>query len=144
MTPELRLWAAQEVLLGVLRARPEVDTGGPAEVPVDIGFPADVQPSHIWLTGEASGSLTDELSGGGPELETFRLSLVVYVQAPEEYQTVAGEVRRLASATCAAMDEDAVRAVVDAWTLAEYRLEEGTDGTSRQLALTLGFDCRCW
>ena len=144
MIDELRVWAAEDTLLAELERQEVFDVGGADEVALGIGFPSNVEPRHVWITGNATGSLDDELSGGAPSQETFRISVVIYVQAPEEHAVVRDAAKQLAGGVEAALGSAAFRAVVPAWTLPDYRLEAGTDGTNRQVALTLVVECRCW
>ena len=135
----LRVWAAQDALLEALGDEDDLD-----DVAQGIGFPVNIEPQHVWITGEVTGSLSDELTGGNPSAETFRLTVVVYVQQADEYIAVRDTVKGLAGAVASALASNTFRAVVPAWTVPDYRLEEGTDGTYRQVSLSLAVECRCW
>ena len=139
MIEDLNLWAAQDALLAALAAQDDLD--GVAQ---GIGFPVNIEPQHVWLTGEATGSLTQELTGDGPSAETFRLTVVVYVQAADDYATVRDTAKLLAGAVERALGSPTFTVVVPSWTVPDYRLEEGTDGKHRQVSLSFGVECRCW
>ncbi len=144
MIAELNLWAAQDALLTALGAKEALDRGGAAEVALDIGFPVNVRPEHVWIAGEADGALESELTARGPSRETFRLDVFVFVAAAEEYAVLRDRLKTLATAVEGALASDGFAAVVPSWSVTQYRLEEGTDGTNRQLCLELTVECRCW
>lgn len=135
----LQLWPAQDALLAALALEDDLD-----DVAQGIGFPVNVEPAHVWIAGKAQGLLGDELSGEAPSAETFHLTAIVYVRLADEYLEVRNVVRTIAAAVMRAFDSDTFRAVVPAWTLSAYDLEESTDGTYRELALLLDVECRCW
>jgi len=136
---DLNLWAAQDALLSALGDEDDL-----LDVAQGIGHPVDIEPQHVWITGEATGALSQELSGGGPTAETFRLNVIVYAQAADDFTAVRDTIQLLAAAVERALGSEAFTAVVPAWDIPEYRLEEGTDGTNRQVALSLAVACRCW
>lgn len=140
MKGNLTLWDAQDALI---TAMAEVDDL--AEVTVDFGFPANLEPDHVWIDDAASGSRTTELSGDTePSDETFRLTVFVFTSHALEAIEVRDLLKVLTAGVFVAMSSPAFAAVVPAWTLADYTLDAGTDGTNRQLALELAFECRCW
>lgn len=140
MIDELNLWAAQDALLTALEAQPSL-----ADVATGIGFPKNIQPDHVWIAGVASGSVVTELSGDqAPSDETFRLKVLVYAQRADDYTVVRDQIKYLVRAVVGALSSDAFAAVVPAWTISAYELDEGTDGQKRQLALELTVECRCW
>lgn len=144
MIEELGLWAAQDAIVAAVKAQEAFDAGGAHEVPVDLGFPADVQPEHFWLEGGAEGSLTNELTGTTPSDETDRIKAFLYVQSPGDYVDVRDRLRALARAFEDAMRSDAVAVVVPSWSIPNYALDAGTDGTNRQLVLELTLELRSW
>jgi hypothetical protein len=135
----LKVWAAQDALLEALGDEDDLD-----EVAQGIGFPVNIAPQHVWISGDVPGSLSHELSGGNPSEETFLFTVVVYVQQADEYIAVRDSVKGLASAVVRALASSTFKAVVPSWTVPNYRLEEGTDGTHRQVSLSLTVECRCW
>jgi len=140
MIEELNLWAAQDALLAALGEQP-----GLAGVPCEIGFPASIQPDHVWIDGAASGSLGNSLSGAtSPSDETFRLTVIVYTQRGDEYAAVRDRLKGFAGAVEDALASPTFAAVVPAWSVPAYNLDAGTDGTHRQLSLELIVECRCW
>jgi hypothetical protein len=144
MIEELNLWAAQDALMVALASQPALDRGGAGEVALDLGFPARIEPKHIWLDGGADGRVTNELSGTKPSDEAFTFSVFVYVQAGEDYATIRDTLKALARAVEDALGSATFAAAVPAWSITQYLLDAGTDGTNRQLALELKVECRCW
>jgi len=140
---ELNLWAVQDALLAALRAQPAFEVGGAGEVALELGFPAEIQPEHVWIDGGAEGRLESELTGPGPSRETFQVKLFVFASA-DDYVTTRGRVQALATACEAALASPGFAALVAAWSIPRYRLEAGTDGTNRQLCLELTVECSCW
>ncbi len=144
MIDELHLWAAQDALAGGARATQEAfDVGGAGEVAIDLGFPADIQPAHVWIDGEAEGKLAAELTGAEPSRRDLPVKLFVFVQAGD-YVEARDRVKALAAACEAALASAAFAAVVDSWSIPRYRLDAGTDGSNRQLCLELTVECSCW
>lgn len=140
MKGNLTLWDAQDALIAAL-----ADVEALAEITVDFGFPANLEPDHVWVDDAASGSRTTELSGDTePSDETFRLAVFVFTSHALEAIEVRDKIKTLTAGVFVAMSCPAFAAVVPAWTLADYTLDAGTDGTNRQLALKLTFECRCW
>jgi hypothetical protein len=141
MITDFNLWAAQDALLDALNDQAALQ---PEAITVELGFPASIQPDHVWIGGEALGSLAWELSGPKPSAETFRLSVFVYVQRAEPYADVRTRLKTFAGAVEDALESAKFAAVVPAWSVPEYKLDAGTDGTNRQLCLELVVECRCW
>ena len=140
MIEDLSLWNAQDALLTALVAQP-----GLAGVPCEIGFPANIQPDHVWIDGAASGSLDSSLSGAtSPSDETFRLTVVVFTQLADEYAAVRDRLKGFVSAVEDALASATFAAAVPSWSVPAYNLDAGTDGTHRQLSLELIVECRCW
>ena len=129
MIEELGLWAAQDALMVALAAQPALDRGGADEVALDLGFPAAIEPKHVWLEGGADGKLTNELTGTKPSDETFTFSVFVYAQAGDDYAAVRDTVKTLARAVEDALASDTFAAAVPAWSIPEYRADAGTDGS---------------
>lgn len=139
MIEDLNLWAAQDALLAALAEQDDLD-----DVAQSLGFPKNVEPDHVIVTGEATGSLAFELTGAQPSAETFRLTVVVYTQRAEEYVEVRDRLKGFAAAVERALASAGFAAVVPAWSIPDYRLEAGSDGTNRQLSLAIVVECRCW
>ena len=140
--PELleHLWAAQDALLAALDEQSAL-----GEVAKGIGHPVAIEPDHVWITGRATGKVDSELSGAtAPGDEEFHLTVVIYTQLADEYTVVRDRLKGFATAVGAAMASAGVAAIVPAWTVADFTLDEGTDGTYRQLSLELTFACQCW
>ena len=136
----LKLWAAQEALKVALAEQPEL-----ADAATGLGHPVNVEPDHVWIAGGATGSLVTEMSGDtAPSDETFRLTVVVFTQLADEYDEVRDRLMGLAAGAEGALSSAGFAAVVPAWTIPDFRLEEGTDGTYRQMSLELIVECRCW
>jgi hypothetical protein len=135
----LKLWAAQDVLLAGLEASEAL-----TDVAKGLGHPANIEPQHVWIGGAATGSVTTELSGdAGLSDETFKLKLFVFAQA-DDYAATRELLKSLAGAAVAVLASSAFAAVVHSWTIPDYALDDGTDGTHTQLALELTVECRCW
>lgn len=143
MTGELRLWAAQDALLAALKDQAAFDVGGAGEVAVDLGFPAEVQPAHVWIDGGAEGKATSELTGPKPSDETIQVKLFCFAQA-DDYVTTRDRVKALTAACFAALASATFGAAVDSWNIPRYRLDAGTDGSNRQLCLEFTVECSCW
>jgi hypothetical protein len=143
MIDELNLWAAQDALLAALREQVAFDVGGAGEVALGLGFPAEIQPEHVWIDGTAEGKLSAELTGSRPSNETFQTKLFVFVQA-DDYVATRDRLKTLATACEAALASATFGAVVDSWSVPRYRLDAGTDGSNRQLCLELAVECSCW
>jgi hypothetical protein len=141
MITDFNLWAAQDALLDALNDQPALQ---PEDITVELGFPASIQPDHVWIGGESSGAMSWELSGTKPSAEMFRLSVFVYTQRAEPYPDVRSRLRTFAAAVEDALESDKFAAVVPAWGVPEYKLDAGTDGTHRQLCLEIVVGCRCW
>ena len=139
MIEELSVWLAQDALLTALGLEDDLD-----DVAQGIGHPVNIEPKHVWITGEATGALAFELTGTKPSAETFRTTVVIFAQAADDYTVVRDVVKLLAAAVERALASATFGAVVPAWSIPDYRLEEGTDGKSRQVSLTLAVECRCW
>ena len=140
MKGNLALWDVQDALLTALA---EVEAF--AEVTVDFGFPTDLEPDHVWIDEAASGSRTTELSGDTePSDETLRITVFAFTSHALEAIEVRDLLKALTAGVFAAMASATVAAVVPAWTLSDYTLDAGTDGTNRQLAIKLTFECQCW
>lgn len=140
MKGNLTLWDAQDALIAALE-----DVDAFAEVTVGFGFPANLEPDHVWIDGGATGSRTAEMSGDTePSDETFRIRVCAFTSHALEAIEVRDKLKALTAGVFVAMSSAAVAAVVPAWTLADYMIDTGTDGTNRQLALALTFECRCW
>jgi hypothetical protein len=136
----LTLWDAQDALITAL-----AEVEALAGVTVGFGFPANLEPDHVWIDDAASGSRTTELSGDTePSDETFRLTVFIFTSHALEAIEVRDLLKALTAGVFTAMASAAFAAVVPAWTLADYTLDAGTDGTNRQLALKLTFECQCW
>ena len=134
------MWAAQDAFLTALGEQAAL-----GDVAKGIGHPVTIEPDHVWITGRVSGKVDAELSGStAPGDEEFRLTVVVYTQLADEYTVVRDRLKGFADAVGAAMASPGVAAIVPAWTIPDYQLDEGTDGTYRQLALELTFACQCW
>lgn len=144
MIAELHLWAAQDALLAALGDQEAYDAGGESEVALDLGFPSEIQPEHVWIEGGADGALTNELTGSQPSDETFRIKLFIFVSAANDYAAVRDRLKTLATAAEAALASSAFAAAVPSWSIPTYRLDAGTDGSNRQLCLELSVECRCW
>lgn len=143
MSDDLNLWTSQDALLTALREQEAFDVGGAGEVALDLGFPAEIQPEHVWIGGDAEGKLSAELTGPKPSDETFQTKLFVFVQA-DDYVTTRDRLKTLTTACVAALASDTFGAAVDSWSVPRYRLEAGTDGSNRQLCLELAVECSCW
>lgn len=143
MIDELSLWAAQDALLAALKEQEALDVGGADEVALDLGFPTEIQTEHVWIDGEAEGTLSFELTGSKPSDETFQFKLFVFVQEGD-YVTTRNRVKALGTACEAALASQTFGAVVDSWRIPQYRLGAGTDGSNRQLCLELTVGCSCW
>jgi hypothetical protein len=145
MIEELTLWQAQDTLLDALKALEVFDQGGPTEVTVDLGFPVNIMPNHVWLAGDAEGTLEAELSGESqPSAETFRFSVFVFSQWAGTEAEAREHLKVYARGVEDALASEAFRAVVPSWMIPRFRLESGSDGTNRQLCLELVVECRCW
>lgn len=144
MIEELSLWSAQDALLEALADQEALDRGGADEVALDLGFPTDIQPEHVWIDGGANGALTNELTDTVPSDETFRFKVFVFVQSAEDYAGARDRLKTLATAVEAALASSTFAAVVPSWGIPEYRLDAGTDGSNRQVCLELTVECRCW
>jgi hypothetical protein len=143
MIDELTLWAAQDALLAALREQEAFDVGGAAEVAIGLGFPAEIQPEHVWIDGEAEGKVTFELTGSRPSDETFQTKLFCYVQAGD-YDEARDRLKALTTACETALASATFGAVIESWSIPRYRLDAGTDGSNRQLCLELTVECSCW
>ena len=139
MTALTNLWDAQDALVTALQAQQAL-----ADAEIGLGFPRDVQRRHVWVAGRASGEQNEELSGvRGRADETLRLTVIVYAQSPE-YTEARDALASMAEGVIAALDSDGFAEVVPAWGLSQFNVDEGTDGTYRQLALEVVVECRCW
>lgn len=138
--PGLTLPAAQDALFGELQ-----DAEALAAVAVDLGFPTSIQPDHVWVHGAGDGATENELSGStAPSAETFHVRVYCLASHGLPYAEVRDAVMVMASAVFAALDSSAFAQVAPAWKLSDYTFDEGTDGTNRQVALELVFECRAW
>ena len=111
---------------------------------LDLGFPAEIQPEHVWIDGDAEGKLSAELTGPKPSDETFQTKLFVFVQA-DDYVTTRDRLKTLATACEAALASD--RPSAPSSTRGASRAtgsSAGTDGSNRQLCLELAVECSCW
>jgi hypothetical protein len=140
---QLNLWAAQDALLDALKDQAAFDVDGAGEVALGLGFPAEIQPEHVWIGGEAEGDLEAELTGPRPSAEIFRMPLFIFVQAAD-YEEARSRVKTLAAACESALETATFTAVVPSWRIPRYRLDAGTDGSNIQLCLELPVECRCW
>lgn len=144
MSDELRLWAAQDALLAALKLQEAFDVGGADEVAVDLGFPTEIQPAHVWIDGGAEGKATDEVTGQPtPSDETIQVKLFCFAQA-DDYVATRDRVKALTTACFGALASATFGSAVDSWGISRYRLDAGTDGSNRQLCLELTVECRCW
>jgi hypothetical protein len=140
MKGNLTLWDAQDALLTALG---EVEAL--AEVTVDFGWPVNVEPDHVWIDDAASGSRDTELSGDTePSDETLRLTVLIFTSHALEAIEVRNLLKTLTAGVFTALASATFAAVVPSWTLADYTLDAGTDGTNRQQALKLTVECQCW
>lgn len=139
MIQDLILWDAQDALLDALD-----DQSALTEVPCELGYPVNIQPDHVWVGAQAAGAVAWELSGPRPSAETFRLGVFVYTQRAEPYDEVRDRLKKFAGAVEDALESAKFAAVVPAWSIVNYKLEAGTDGTHRQLCLEIDVECRCW
>ena len=141
MIEDLNVWAAQDALLAALLRQDSLKAD---EVACELGFPATIEADHVWISGEAAGSVAWELSGSKPSAETFRLSVFVFSAHAEPYADVRNRLVTFAPAVEDALEDAGFVAVVPAWSIPEYKLDAGTDGTKRQLCLEIKVECRCW
>ena len=133
------LWDVQDALVAALRAQEAL-----AAVEVGLGFPKQVQPKHVWVAGRAGGEQSAELSGvRGRADETLRLTVIVYSQSPD-YVEARDALAAMADGVVGALGSDEFAEIVPAWGLAQFNVDEGTDGTHKQLALEVTVECRCW
>jgi hypothetical protein len=144
MIEELHLWDAQVALLAALEVQPVLDRGGAGEVALDLGFPTSIQPQHVWIDGGASGQLACELTGTRPSDETFQVKVFVFVQMAADYADVAARLKVLSRAVGDALASSGFAAAVGSWSIPQYRIDAGTDGSNRQLCLELTIECSCW
>ena len=129
---------------GALEAQPALDRGGENEVALDLGFPANLQPLHVWIDGGATGKLTCELTNARPSDETFTIKVFVFVWAGGAYVDLRDTLKTLARAVEDALSSDGFTAVVPSWSIPTFSLDAGTEDAKRSLALALSVECQCW
>jgi hypothetical protein len=120
------LWAAQDALMVALAEQDDL-----SDVAQGLGFPVNIEIDHVWIEGGGRGKFDNELSGGTPTDEAFQFDVFVYTQLAEEYVDVRDRLKTFAAAVGRALASATFAAAVPSWTISDWELDAGTDGTNR-------------
>ena len=135
----LALWAVQDALLAALKLEDSLIDKG-----LGLGHPTDIEPEHVWIGGNARGSVTNELAGEtAPSDETLSFPVFIFAQA-DDYLASRTKLKELGGAVERALASDGVKAVLPSWGCSDYELDSGTDGSNVQLCLQLTIEGQCW
>jgi len=131
------LWSIQDTLKAALK---EQASG----VPVGLGYPATLQPRHLWIEGNSTGGYEYDLTGGGPSEESYTLKVRGYVAFAGTYEECRERLAVLWDAVSAAVftlaPSSVSHAAFGAWEVNEGVTPEGT----RQLAFRRDIDVSRW
>lgn len=136
----LTAWDAQDALLAALR------TAANGDVPVDLGFPVNLQPEHVWITGDMDTTAEyDETGSDEPSGEGFTLYVRALVTFGDDFEEARDRLKTVAGYVSTAIASATFLAAVDDARTVAAEVNEGRSGDGRpQVALTAEVACRRW
>lgn len=144
----LSLWTFQDTLLAALQTNlaPLAAEAVPLAVGVDLGFPTDLQPNHVWITGNSTVTAEYEETMNEPSNESFPVRINgLLTWETGTYADARTQLLRVLAAVTTSLASVLAVGTVDMQRAVECEFQEGRNGQGhRQLGFRLDVDCTEW